>query len=164
EQYRYDYDAILWLRQNVRTPETIVEAGIGPYRGNGGRISMFTGLPAVVGWDNHEAQQRYPDPVHERNDAVRVLYDTSDPRAALEIISRYGIRYIYVGPVERLHELESEGQVEPYASRAGLAKFERMAGSTLDVVYRNSGVTIYRVRPSWRWPAAALDTRGSTGG
>ncbi len=144
------------MRESVATPETIVEASIGPYRGNGGRISMFTGLPTLVGWDSHESQQRYPEPVSERNTQVRVLYNSPDPLDALRVISRYGVRYIYVGPVERQHEFAFNGQPEPYASREGVAKFEAMVGETLDVAYRNAGVTIYKVRPSTQWPASAL--------
>ncbi|MDP9383039.1 MAG: DUF2298 domain-containing protein [Chloroflexota bacterium] len=154
ERYSEDYAAIRWLRENVRRPETIVEASIGPYRGNGGRVSMFTGLPTLVGWDNHEAQQRYPDEVSERHAAIRDLYNSPDTRRALEVIERYGVRYVYVGPVERLHEFGDPARGEPvvrYASARGLAKFDRMVDRTLRVAYRNSGVTVYEVLPSWQW-------------
>ncbi len=149
--YAHDYAAIQWMRANITAPHPFVEAAIGPYRGNGGRISMFTGQPAVMGWDNHEAQQRYPEPVAQRNRDVRDLYNSPDPQRALEVISRYGVRYIYVGPVERLHEFPSEPRPERYASAAGLAKFERMRGETLRTAYQNRGVVIYEVLPSWRW-------------
>ncbi len=115
---------------------------------------MFTGLPALVGWDNHEAQQRYPEQVAERHRDVRELYDSADPQRALELISRYGVRYIYVGPVERLHEfpaLEEGGTPQRYASSEGLRKFDGMVGTTLRVAYRNQGVTLYEVLPSWQW-------------
>ncbi len=157
ERYGDDYEAILWMRENIREPATIVEAGIGPYRGNGGRISAFTGLPAVVGWDNHESQQRYPEPVARRNADVRDLYNSPSPRRALEVVLRYDVRYIYVGPVERLHEFGDASNVEPYGSRRGLAKFDRMAREgVLDVAYSNRGVTVYEVPPTWRWSADRL--------
>lgn len=149
-----DYAAIQWMRTHVSRPQTLVEASVGPYRGNGGRVSMFTGLPALVGWDNHEAQQRYPEQVAERHRDVRELYDSPDPQRALELISRYGVRYIYVGPVERLHEfpaLEEGGTPQRYASSEGLRKFDGMVGTTLRVAYRNQGVTLYEVLPSWQW-------------
>ena len=151
ENFAQDYAAIQWMRANITAPHPFAEAAIGPYRGNGGRISMFTGQPAVVGWDNHEGQQRYPEPVAQRNRDVRDLYNSPDPQRALEVISRYGIRYIYVGPVERLHEFAGEPTPERYASTAGLAKFERMKGETVRTVYQRQGVIIYEVLPSWRW-------------
>lgn len=165
EQLRYDYDAILWLRRSVPRPETLVEASIGPYRGNGSRVSSFTGLPAVVGWDNHESQQRYADQVFTRSRDVRTLYDTPSEQQALTLIEKYGIRYIYVGPVERLHQFAAPpgGVPEQYASPAGLAKFGAMVGRELDVAYSNPGVTIYRVRPSWQWPAPQPDGGAGSG-
>ncbi|MEJ7652832.1 MAG: DUF2298 domain-containing protein [Chloroflexia bacterium] len=66
------------------------------------------------------------------------------------MISRYGVRYIYVGPVER--HTSSRSERPSHASREGVAKFEAMVGETLDVAYRNAGVTIYKVRPSTQWP------------
>ncbi len=154
ERLVYDYEAIQWMNGHIRTPETIVEASIGPYRGDGARISMFTGLPAVMGWDSHESQQRYPDEIGPRDQDVDTLYSTTSVQEALAIIEKYGIRYIYVGPVERMYEYPPSGHGEkpqPYSTRASLVKFDRMVGRQLEVAYRNPGVTIYRVMPSWRW-------------
>lgn len=151
--FKYDYDAIQWLRKNIAKPDVLVEASIGPYRGFGSRISMFTGLPDVMGWDNHESQQRYPDQVFSRSRDVRNLYDTSSIKTALELILRYDIKYIYLGPVERLHEFDTG---ERYASQQGLEKFDRMVGPYLKLIYSNSAVKIYEVKPSWQWSEESL--------
>ncbi|MEJ7652833.1 MAG: hypothetical protein WKH64_05575 [Chloroflexia bacterium] len=76
ELFRYDYEAVLWLRESVPTPETIVEASIGPYR-SGGRISMFTGLPTLVGWDSHESNSAIR--AGQREEHAESAYFTTRP-------------------------------------------------------------------------------------
>lgn len=161
QRFVYDYQAIQWLNSNIRKPRTIAEASVGPYRGNGSRVSEYTGLPAVLGWNVHESQQRYPDEVSRRDSEIRTLYDTSDIQQALEVIERYGIQYIYVGTVERHYELPGDQSAgispEPYASKQGLEKFDKMTGKFLTVIYRNPDVTIYRVNPTWQWRVDSLN-------
>ncbi len=162
-EYRYDYEAVKWMRDHIERPETFAEASIGPYRGHGSRISMFTGLPAVLGWDNHEGQQRYPEEVRERHQDLRQLYDSASSRTALEAISKYGIRFVYVGTVERFHEFSAPASGAgpiPYASAEGLAKFDQLVGPVLRVAYQNPGVRIYEVKPSWQWDPEALEALG----
>ena len=52
-------------------------------------------------------------------------------------LSCYHVRYIYVGELER--------QAYAQQSTAGLDKFDHMVGSSLRIVYRSNGVTIYEV-------------------
>jgi len=92
----------------------------------------------VVGWRWHQAQQRaaLPDSMVDwrRND-VDECYNTTDTARAWEILSRYGVRYVYVGAYERA-----------YYDPAGLAKFEGLvARGVLRVVYDAEGVRIYEV-------------------
>ena len=56
--FNEDLDVINWFNEEIDGAPVIVEASIGPYRGNGSRISIATGLPTVIGWDRHERQQR----------------------------------------------------------------------------------------------------------
>jgi uncharacterized membrane protein len=68
---------------------------------------------------------------------IGIIYTTPDTAQAIELLYYYHVRYIYVGELER----------EAYAqqSTAGLDKFDKMVGSTLRLVYRLDGVTIYEV-------------------
>jgi len=133
-----DYAAIRWMQDNVPGSPVILE-GLG-YREYlwANRVSIYTGLPAVVGWRWHQAQQRaaLPDSMVDwrRND-VDECYNTPDVARAWEILSRYGVRYVYVGAYERA-----------YYDPAGLAKFEGLvARGVLRVVYDVEGVRIYEV-------------------
>nr|HID14491.1 hypothetical protein [Anaerolineae bacterium] len=133
-----DYGAIRWIQDNVQGSPVILE-GLG-YREYlwGNRVSIYTGLPAVVGWRWHQVQQRAVLPgemVQWRRDDVRECYDTTDVSHAQEILAHYGVRYVYVGEYERA-----------YYDPAGLAKFDAMAAQgLLRVVYDAQGVRIYEV-------------------
>jgi uncharacterized membrane protein len=137
-----DYAGIVWLQENVQGSPVILE-GLGEreYLWTN-RVSIYTGLPTVVGWRWHQIQQRMGSgasagEVDRRRAAVNECYDTLDIQRALEIIELYKVRYVYVGPYERL-----------YYSPRGLAKFAEMeAGGWLDLVYNEGGVKIYEVLP-----------------
>jgi uncharacterized membrane protein len=136
-----DYAAMRWMQDNIQGSPVILE-GLG-WREYlwANRVSIYTGLPAVVGWSWHERQQRPllpADEVEQRRDDVRACYGTADIGRALSILNRYGVRYIYVG-----------GYEQAYYDSAGLAKFDAMASQgLLRVVYDSHGVKIYEVLDS----------------
>ena len=90
--------AIQWLRS---APDgVVVEATGNPYSSYA-RISIYTGLPTVLGWGNHEGQWRDQALQGTRKDDIATLYTTSDWNVTQDIINRYDIRYIYIGNLER---------------------------------------------------------------
>ena len=130
-----DFDGIRWLRENVQGSPVVLEGHTPTYRW-GSRISVYTGLPTVVGWKWHQEQQRwdYRHQVGLRIEDVERLYSTAGRQEALSLLRKYEVSYIYVGPLERLY----------YPAR-GLDKFERMVGAGLDRVFQTDQVSIYRV-------------------
>ena len=128
-----EYDAIMWLRENVSGPAVILEAVGGQYS-NFGRISAHTGLPTVLGWAGHEYQWRgssTPEP-GLRTPAVQQVYAEPDWEQTAEILDRYNVQFVYLGPLE----------IATYGSE-GLDKL----ASRLAVAYANNSVTIYRWLP-----------------
>jgi YYY domain-containing protein len=129
-----DYAAISWLNERVEGAPVILET---PGTGGSsyvyeGRVSALTGLPTLLGWAGHEGQWRGSYDVQSaREPDIATLYNTFDPQEALTILDKYGISYVYVGPLER----------STYDPR-GLEKFPAF----MDVVYQRDGVTIYKVR------------------
>jgi YYY domain-containing protein len=147
-----DYATIVWLRQHDRDNGVIAEASIGPYRGNGSRISSGTGLPTVLGWDSHQRQQRYWPGIDQRLTDLWTLYNTTDLVLKLQLLEEYNVRYVIVGDVERywVPEAGFAGKadgVSPYASSAGLAAFQSMVGTDLRVAFKSGDTTVYEVVP-----------------
>jgi YYY domain-containing protein len=91
--------AIAWLNQ---APDGVLVEAVGGSYSNFGRISTLTGLPTVLGWPGHEGQWRGSyDPQGNRQEDVRILYETSNWLDTETIIKSYGIRYVYIGNLER---------------------------------------------------------------
>ena len=128
-----DLEGIHWLRENVRGSPVILEGNTPLYRW-GGRVSIHTGLPSVVGWRWHQQQQRwgYLHQVDRRIRDVDRIYSTTNPSEAIALLDRYGVSYIYVGQVERLY----------YAER-GIAKFDDELSAHLAPVFQTDELTIY---------------------
>jgi YYY domain-containing protein len=133
-----DYAAVRWMQENVQGSPVIVEAlGWREYLW-ANRVSIYTGLPAVVGWRWHQVQQQpllASDEVNERRSAVPAFYGTTEIGFALDFSKRYGVRYIYVGDYERA-----------YYDPVGLTKFDTMVElGLLRLAYDSHGVKIYEV-------------------
>lgn len=134
-QLKYDLDAIRWLQENITGSPTIVEGLTDLYHW-GNRVSIYTGLPTIVGWDWHQRQQRveYAWAVTKRRHDVDRIYKTSDADVAIAIMREYGARYLFIGELERL-----------YYPEAGISKFEKIQDQGLIPVYSNDQVIIYEL-------------------
>lgn len=127
--------AIHWLKENGLPDDRMVEA-VGDDYSAYGRVSASTGIPTVLGWTFHEEQWRGSrEPFEGRQEAVRLLYQTTDVEEAREILSRYGVTYIIVGPRERT----TYGTV-------GLGKFDSLGDVVFPEAEHEGDVVIYRVR------------------
>lgn len=135
-QLETDRKAIEWIWDNVPGSPVVAEARTPLYRW-GSRISIYTGLPTIIGWDWHQTQQRFGfrDQVEERMQDLTRLYSDPRPEQALPLLSKYNVGLVYVGQLERAMYPE-----------AGLRKFDEMVvRGELELVYDAEGVRIYRV-------------------
>lgn len=141
----HDRDAIQWLLANIEGTPTILEAFRDAGYRWGSRYSINTGLPAVIGWDWHQKQQRNAvggQYIDERTADVRRMYDTTDVAEAERLLDAYGVELIIVGELERA-----------IYNAGGLAKFDQMvADGRLTQIYPTvdaeaSPVRIYRRSP-----------------
>ena len=137
-----DYRMIRWLQESLQGVPTIIEglSSDTQYKWNG-RIAINTGLPAVIGWNFHQRQQRTLEPmgriVEMRNANVNAFYQLPSVRMAIEMITFYKVEYIIVGQLELA-----------YYAPEGLAKFDQMVElGLLDVVYQDGESLIYHVIP-----------------
>lgn len=129
-----DFAAINWLLTHVDGTPVVLEASVPEYRW-GSRVSKYTGLPAVLGWRWHQAQQRgpYAPQVDARLRDVQTMFNAPVGVTIAPLLSRYHVRYVYVGDLERA-----------YYTATGIGKF----GSTPAMfrhVYDENGVSIYEV-------------------
>jgi uncharacterized membrane protein len=128
-----DYAAIAWLNDQVDGAPVILEK---PATGGNsyvyeGRVSALTGLPTLLGWAGHEGQWRGNYDVQSaREPDIATIYNTLSAQEALTLLDKYGITYVYVGPLER-------SEYDP----RGLDKFEQI----METVYQNDGVTLYKM-------------------
>jgi YYY domain-containing protein len=134
-----EQEALRWLQENVSGTPVIAEAhGGNPYRSITNRVAMYTGLPAIVGWDWHQRQQRASVPdqlVWDRVADVNRLFGSAQTGEALQVLREYGVRYVYIGSLERA-----------YYPADGIDKFAQLAAEGyLQAVFVNDDVTIYEV-------------------
>ena len=124
-----DLQGIAWLRDHADGQDAVIAEAVGNDYTEAGRISSATGIPAILGWGGHE-DQWHGDKGKSRAgrfEDVEKLYKTPDMATAMQIAQKYGVTYVYVGPLERTKYPE------------GLAKFQG-----LPVAMSFGTVTIYR--------------------
>ena len=137
-----DWAAIRWLEANVKGAPTILEAPGKSYNYEG-RISAFTGLPALLGWAVHESQWRGNyDEQGKREPDIETIYTTHDGQVALELLRKWGVKYVVVGApernyIQRLCQDASRG----CSLAAALRKFDLV----MNPVFDQGQVTIYEL-------------------
>jgi len=137
-----DYQIIRWLQDNVEGTPVIMEGRslASEYRYNG-RIAINTGLPAVLGWNFHQRQQRTFDPltrwVEQREQNIKYFYNTDDISNAARILKHYEVAYVIVSGMESV-----------MYNPEGIAKFGQMTDlGMLETVYLRGQAQIYQVNP-----------------
>ena len=121
--------AILWLKS---APDGVIAEATGNPYSSVGRISIYSGLPTILGWGNHEGQWRGSDfqgILLQRKDDVETLYTTPDWQTMQTILESYDVRYVIVGNLERS------------SYRVNEAKFNNY----LRPVFQQGSITIYEV-------------------
>lgn len=138
-----DWAAIQWLRANAPAVPVILEAPGRSYNYEG-RISAFTGFPAVLGWSLHEGQWRgnYIEQ-GKREPDIATIYTTHDAQQALALLHKWEVDYVIVGATERHHvEHLCSDPARDCRPAEALKKFDVL----LKPVFRQGRITIYQVR------------------
>jgi YYY domain-containing protein len=122
-----EMDAIRWLQ--TAPYGVIAEAVGGSYTGFA-RVSMFSGLPTVLGWPGHESQWRGgASEIGTREPDIAQLYRARTWDQVNAILAKYHIRYVFVGALERSTYHPSETVFQ----------------QNLQVAFHNNAATIYEV-------------------
>ena len=138
-----DWAAIEWLRANAPGVPVILEAPGRSYNYEG-RISAFTGFPAVLGWSLHEGQWRgnYIEQ-GKREPDIATIYTTHDGWQALDLLHKWEVDYVIVGTTEQRYaeQLCSDPDRHCHPSEA-LKKFDML----LKPAFKQGQTTIYHVQ------------------
>ncbi len=132
-----EMQAIEWLQSAPHgvIAEAVPETG-GSYT-QYARVSTISGKPAVLGWVGHENQWRgKSDALGTRQEDLYRLYCSRDWEIAQEILNRYNIRYIFVGPLERSTYI-------PGSPACPVGIMENKFDRYLNPVYQQGSVIIY---------------------
>ncbi|MCJ7621890.1 MAG: hypothetical protein MUO76_00175, partial [Anaerolineaceae bacterium] len=135
-ELRDDYEAILWMQDNIQGSPVIVEANTPEYRW-GSRFTIYTGLPGVVGWNWHQRQQRAVTEstwVWDRVDAIKDFYNSIEKGSTRSFLRKFDVEYIILGQLEYANYQEH-----------GLAKFSEWEGELWAEVYNQGQTIIYQV-------------------
>jgi YYY domain-containing protein len=101
ERSRGDAAAIGWLERSAGPSPVVLEATGDPY-GEFARISSHTGMPTVLGWQNHEGLWRGSDQdVADRAALVKVFYEGQSEQIALLVAQKFKITHVVLGDMER---------------------------------------------------------------
>ena len=114
--------AAAWLR---RQPAGLVLVeGVGDAYSDAARMSSASGVPAVLGWENHEGVWRggnIGEETGRRKAQIEQLYKCGDPIEVRRIARTLGASFVVVGSVER--RLYPENGVQAVL-RSGKALFQ----------------------------------------
>jgi YYY domain-containing protein len=100
QAYRNDFLAIDWLNQHAEDSDVVLETAGGARHPNG-RISSYTGLATVLGWEHAvDAWQGFPPTLKERRDDVAHIYTNANASRTRQLLAKYRVRYIAIGGLE----------------------------------------------------------------
>lgn len=94
-------EAADWL-QNEAPEDSILLEAVGDAYSSYSRISAWTGIPTVIGWPQHEMLWRGDRQLIDARVAdVDIIFGGTDPDRTFELLNKYDVHYIFVGPMER---------------------------------------------------------------
>jgi uncharacterized membrane protein len=95
------YKALTWINNNIKGNPVILEDSADLYSWSS-RISIYSGLPSVLGWDWHQKQQRSleSNSVTIRKKQIQEFYSTSSIEYINDFLDFYDVGLIIYGNVE----------------------------------------------------------------
>ncbi len=139
----YDAAAIDFMNRSIPDQPCLLEFVGEGYNSWGSRFSIFTGIPALMGWDGHVKEwvgSRMNSDIENRFQTTEQIFRMTDPVLAKKYLDAYGVRLVMVGTVERNGV---PGRKGGYPAE-GLNKF----ATFLPLIYKNPQVEIYYNPPA----------------
>ncbi|MCF8060510.1 MAG: DUF2298 domain-containing protein, partial [Bacteriovoracaceae bacterium] len=131
-----DFAVIQWIRENVEGTPVLVERYSRSFDHKATRISMHTGVPTYLGWDNHvHLRGRSWIEINQRKRDIDFIFNSSDPLKVHEMMREKNLSFLVVGNLER-----------KYYSLKGLEKFKQYSDIFKPLVV-NGATTLYGIGP-----------------
>jgi uncharacterized membrane protein len=115
------------------------------------RISIYTGLPDVIGWEWHQMQQRviFSNIVRQRGAEEDNFFTTPDMKVTMDYIHKYNVKYIIIGQLEWAKYVNDNWAAETPGCPTCLDKFKQFDGVYWHAVYKDQDgkTVIYEVNP-----------------
>lgn len=128
-----DFAAAQWLARHVSPDGRVLEAPGRAYSDDS-RMAVWTGLPTVIGWDQHEALWRRADSrIEQRKLDVNRVYIGASVAESLATLRRYQVSHVVFGAIER--------------ERYGSAPLERLR-AFLTLTFRSGETYVFMVPPA----------------
>lgn len=129
-----DFAIIEWIRSNVKGTPVLVERYSRSFDHQSTRISMHTGVPTYLGWDNHVFLRgaKWKD-INKRKNDIDYIFNSSDPLKVYEMMLEKKLHFLVVGNLER-----------KYYSPKGLEKFKQYRDIFVPLVQKR-GAVLYGV-------------------
>ena len=129
-----DAAAARWL---WTAPPGVVAEAVGGSYSEYARVATLSGLPNVLGWPGHESQWRGGGrEMGSRQADLERLFCTRSWEEAQQILSKYNIRYVYIGNLERSSYVPNQDTCPSGLSEDKFRQYLRQA-------YQSGSVTIY---------------------
>jgi len=113
---------------------SLIEAVGGPYS-EYARLSANSGVPAYLGWENHELVWRgngVTETTGRRRELVEAVYGSGDPARIRELVGQAGVDFVAIGSLERrdhpeeaLDAVRAAGEVVLDVEGGTLVRFHR---------------------------------------
>ncbi|CAM9898053.1 unnamed protein product, partial [Chrysoparadoxa australica] len=129
-----DFAVISWIKENVKGTPSMVERYSKSFDHNAARISMHTGVPTYLGWDNHvHLRGQKWSQINERKRDIDYIFNSTDPLKVHEFMVKKQLNFLVVGNLER-----------KYYSQGGLEKFQQYKDIFTPLV-QSGATTLYGV-------------------
>lgn len=115
---------IEWLKN---APAGVVLEAVGPSYSEYARVATLSGQQNVLGWPGHERQWRGgSEEIGNREGDIENIYRTNNWEEAKSLLDRYNVRYIFIGPLERLTYRVNESKFQTYLGQPVFSSGEVM--------------------------------------
>lgn len=129
-----DFAVISWIKKNIKGTPVLLERYSHSFDHTATRISMHTGVPTYLGWDNHVyLRGRSWSAINQRKRDIDYIFNSNDPIKVYEMMRKKSIHFLVVGNLER-----------KYYSHESLEKFKQYKDIFKPLVVKGA-TTLYGV-------------------